>query len=65
MSIELAKRYNAIVVNADSMQVYKYLDRVMFNSKVISSRSLLLPKDFNIFNISPREIFYNGNCYHR
>lgn len=26
MSIELAKRYNAIVVNGDSMQVYKYLD---------------------------------------
>ena len=26
MSISLAKRYNAIVVNADSMQVYKYLN---------------------------------------
>ena len=26
MSIELAKKYNAIVVNADSMQVYKGLD---------------------------------------
>ena len=26
LSVELAKRYNAVVVNADSMQVYKYLD---------------------------------------
>ena len=26
LSVELAKRYNAIVVNADSMQVYKELN---------------------------------------
>ena len=26
MSVELAKKYNAIVVNADSMQVYKELN---------------------------------------
>ena len=26
MSISLAKKYDAVVVNADSMQVYKYLN---------------------------------------
>ena len=26
MSVALAKKYNAVVVNADSMQVYKRLD---------------------------------------
>ena len=26
LSVMLAKKYNGIVVNADSMQVYKYLD---------------------------------------
>ena len=26
LSIELAKKYNAIIINADSMQVYRSLD---------------------------------------
>ena len=30
LSVELAKRYNAEVINVDSMQVYKELERVIF-----------------------------------
>ena len=30
LSVELAKKYNAEIINADSMQVYKELERVIF-----------------------------------
>ena len=30
MSVELAKKYNAVILNADSMQVYKELKIAMF-----------------------------------
>ena len=54
LSVMLAKKYNGIVVNADSMQVYKYLD--IGTAKVTESEKEGIPHLlFDIVN--PDELY--------
>ena len=57
LSIELAKRYNGIVVNADSMQVYKELNGEEKLQKALEQAStLLMEKGINVSEVELRTL---------
>ena len=49
----------------EKVKISKYLDNYPINNNAITSKEIILPPDFNIYELTPREIININNTYNR
>jgi len=63
--IDYEEKHHLKLTSKEKTSIKKYLSKYPINNHAITNKELIIPDEYNIFEITPRELLSNGNIYDR